>query len=326
MKIVYLDQNKWIELARSREGIGGGGEIGEVAEVMKAASRLRQAKFPLSFAHYVETTKARAATRRRKLASVMLDLSEGFTLSPPDHMLRFEIDRQLFALFPSRIEPRRMQPLHLLGRGVRHATGFRELGLPKTNELIEMFAPDVATDLRLKGLAEKHLEFVALSRLLSDGRDASEPTPLSPERKFKEGLIDQRKQWDQFNAVDRERFLYSMALNDILPVLEEALSAHSLSLDEFALLGEQGWCRFLDEIPASRIDIHLHRQWMKNRSLRPRLSDGNDFAYVGTAAMYCDVIVTEKQLADLIRREGFECRAQVLTRLQDLPNALLSIA
>jgi hypothetical protein len=36
----------------------------------------------------------------------------------------------------------------------------------------------------------------------------------------------------------------------------------------------------------------------------PKVSDLNDWAFLGVAVMHCDVVVTEKQMADLFRRGG----------------------
>ena len=68
---------------------------------------------------------------------------------------------------------------------------------------------------------------------------------------------------------------------------------------------------------------HLRRGWAKNASLKPNDSgsDLNDWAYLGVAVSYCDIVVTEKQMADLFSR-GFDTRATVVPQLGQLPELL----
>ena len=82
----------------------------------------------------------------------------------------------------------------------------------------------------------------------------------------------------------------------------------------------------LEEMPTCRVDVHLHRQWAKNKTLRAGPGHLNDWGYVGEAAMYCDVVVTEKFLADMLTRDRFQTRARVITDLADLPRVVLELA
>jgi hypothetical protein len=63
--------------------------------------------------------------------------------------------------------------------------------------------------------------------------------------------------------------------------------------------------------------MHLRLQWVRNQQLKTRLSDLNDFGYVGIAAAYCDVVVTENQLADLLNRDKNK-KATVICDLMEL--------
>jgi hypothetical protein len=60
--------------------------------------------------------------------------------------------------------------------------------------------------------------------------------------------------------------------------------------------------------------MHLTRQWAKNANLRPRDSDLIDWAFLGVAVSYCDIVVTENQMADLFSR-GFDTHATVIAQL-----------
>lgn len=55
----------------------------------------------------------------------------------------------------------------------------------------------------------------------------------------------------------------------------------------------------------------LKMQWAKNASLQPRDSDLVDWSLLGVAVSYCDIVVTENQMADLFSRGS--TRAQQLS-------------
>ncbi|MDG9709375.1 hypothetical protein [Streptomyces sp. DH10] len=91
-KVVYLDQNHWVTMARARivpEKI-------QVAEERQAADMLwkmvdaGQVRLPLSSAHLVETAHAGTKDRRRQLAQTMLDAYGGWHMLNPLVVRRYE--------------------------------------------------------------------------------------------------------------------------------------------------------------------------------------------------------------------------------------------
>ncbi len=141
----------------------------------------------------------------------------------------------------------------------------------------------------------------------------------SAEGSFARGLAELKT---PLSEEQRENVLYSRAMSSVREPLVNALARHGISISELRSLGEARVRSFLDDLPSVRLDIHLHRQWSKNRTLRVQRNDAYDFVYVGQALTYCDVVVTEKQLADLVHRDGFTCRAKVMTSLAELQSWL----
>jgi hypothetical protein len=64
--------------------------------------------------------------------------------------------------------------------------------------------------------------------------------------------------------------------------------------------------------------MHLKRQWAKNAALPPHDSDLIDWSFLSLAVSYCDIVVTEKQMANLFSR-GFNTRATMVSQLSQLP-------
>lgn len=103
MKIVYLDQNHWIELARAAHGRKSDSGALELLTELQRAAVERQACFPLSLGHFMEKFKQHAPDRRRRLAHVMWALSGGLTVADPQVVLQLEAEAALARVFPERI-------------------------------------------------------------------------------------------------------------------------------------------------------------------------------------------------------------------------------
>lgn len=93
MLTVYLDQMKWIDLARAETGHPKGAAFVEVLAVLKDAVDRGQARFPLSAAHYHETGKQRDRKKHMELATTMVRLAGTLRIAPPHAIVRWEIQR-----------------------------------------------------------------------------------------------------------------------------------------------------------------------------------------------------------------------------------------
>ena len=158
-------------------------------------------------------------------------------------------------------------------------------------------------------------------QLLSGVQEVEPWTDLAAERQFGASLDRWRGAALRYLPDELEREIYTSTLSDIDGALREALARYEISSDEFALLGESRCWALLAHMPSRRADMHLKRQWAKNADLPPRDSDLIDWAFLGVAVSYCDIVVTEKQAADLFSR-GFDTRATVISQLSQLPELL----
>ncbi|MBI3983776.1 hypothetical protein HY346_00570 [Candidatus Microgenomates bacterium] len=243
----------------------------------------------------------------------MLEFSGGKTVAPPHVVVRREIEVALGRYFPGRIVP---VPFQFLGVGLAHAAG--DMSLDVRLEWLSD-ANDMPTSRRtaIKGLMLAWKEHQFLS-----GVQEIEPlTDLTAERQFRASLDRWRGAKSKYPPNELEREIYTSTLSDIDEALREALARHEISSDEFALLGETRCWALLDDMPSRRADMHLKRQWAKNADLPPRDSDLIDWAFLAVAVSYCDIVVTENQMADLFSR-GFDTRATVISQLSQLPELL----
>lgn len=308
-RIIYLDQNKWIELTRAVAGKTTQ-QLTQVLEILRESKRLGLNVFPLSLAHFIETNKRRDLGSRSRLGSLMWELSDNWTLAGPGAIQRWELDRALSITLNRRLNER---PFSLLGKGVTHASDHLESTIRLDPNRV------LAEELRssLEELADRMLTKSVLNGLSPWGEPAK-PDLSGPANKFSDGLLQARARLLNADPELRKRAGYAQVLVDMLDDIHQALEFHGIPEAEFFGLGAEGLTNFVDAMPSIRLDMHLRLQWVRNQQLKTRPSDLNDFGYVGAAAAYCDVVVTENQLADLLNRHKNK-KATVISDLMDLP-------
>jgi hypothetical protein len=307
-RLIYLDQNKWIEFAQAIRD--GNKHLLQVLEILRETKRLDLNRFPLSLAHFMETNKRQDIDSRGDLGRLMWELSDGWALAGPGAIRQREIDRALSLVLHRTFNER---PFELLGRGVLHASDHLKEGVKLDPERV---LPEEVR-LALEKAANKLFDKTLLTGSTPWGERPNRPDFTSQETQFSQGLIEARERLADADPDLQRRALYAQALFDILPEVKAALEFHGISEGDFFQLGSEGLTKFIESMPTVKIDIHLRLQWVRNRQLRTKPTDLNDWGYVAPAAAYCDVVVTEKQLADLLNRR-LQKRAIVITDLREL--------
>ncbi|MCJ7816961.1 MAG: hypothetical protein MUP55_03845, partial [Candidatus Aenigmarchaeota archaeon] len=94
-KIVYLDQNKWIELSKAYYGIESNPDIKRACTIVIKASESGKAIFPLSVAHLEETLKNSSQERRKRLIDFMIKVSDCYTILPYINLMDYEVENAI---------------------------------------------------------------------------------------------------------------------------------------------------------------------------------------------------------------------------------------
>lgn len=297
-RIVYLDQLHWIEISKSIHGRGVRKGTAEVLAHMRKRASDGELLFPLSLAHYLETLKQADPGRRKRLSAVMRELSGGHTLADHSTVVRHEIRSALISKLNLGAP---VAPLKLLGCGMEHALG-RKLNFRLEWPHPEKVPEDVRN--RIEGDVFDLLESTFLSGVLDVGK-APVLFPqmnLGLDKKFEDHLAEWRGCAAKMSTAELRRKVYATTLVDIQAPLSGELVDLGVSMEQFAKLGEPVWCELLDMMPSRRADMHLRTQWAKNANLNPKISDLNDWTYVAIAVCYCDLVVTENQMNNLLQR------------------------
>lgn len=121
---VYLDQAKWIDLARAAHGDPAAARFEPALAAARAAVIAGRAAFPLSSGHYIETWRQTDDGRRKRLARTMSELSRHVTMASPPVLCNVEIDAYLHNRFGRPLAPRTCP---VFGRGGGHTTEFAPL-------------------------------------------------------------------------------------------------------------------------------------------------------------------------------------------------------
>jgi hypothetical protein len=243
----------------------------------------------------------------------MRELSGGNTIADHSTIVRHEIKSALIQKLKLDIP---LSPLKVLGRGIEHALG------RSFNFRLEWPFPDKVPEEPRKKLEFEVfdlLEAILLSGVLDAGEEHFffPQMNLDADRKFQEHLTAWRGCGDRMSASDLRRKVYAITFVDIKDPLAVVLAELGITTEQFALLGEGVWCELLDLMPSRRADMHIRTQWAKNANLNPKVSDLNDWTYLGIAVCYCDLVVTENQMNDLLRRAD-EFAPKTTSLLSDL--------
>jgi hypothetical protein len=116
--IVYLDQNKWIELARIANGKQSSERDEKILTEFRALAK-NGVSFPLASTHYIEFSRIQDPERRKRLGNTMWELSKGRSLAPYTKIIEWEIESGLEKVG---IDVEKTD-VHLLGKGIEFAFG-----------------------------------------------------------------------------------------------------------------------------------------------------------------------------------------------------------
>lgn len=321
MRVIYLDQNKWIDVARAFHGKARDADLEAAFTVIEKLSRRGAAVFPLSWVHYLETAKSTNHERRKRLGTAMWEISRGHTLASLRKVARFEVETALARRF-SRVNPRDFQ---LVSKGHEHA--FDAGYAYRIPEEYRGRLPAGIDEEALEGGLQTVLEKAAITGEGLGGIRMPSPNHNQPNESFKKHLKTLPQRGSSLSPEKREDFLHTIALIDIKEPIKEALDFHGLSWERDLLpLGTEGLTALVQNMPSHRTEVHLHRQILKNPNLKPKDNDLEDWSGLGPATAHCDIVVCEKHFANLLHRDGFQPNARVITDVRKLPDVLAGLA
>ncbi|MCD4678998.1 MAG: hypothetical protein K8S00_01295 [Bacteroidales bacterium] len=313
-KIIYLDQNKWIDIARAFYGREDGEKYHPVLEKLQEKVNLGDIIVPISAVHIIETARNGHKDRRERLANFIAELSKSYGILPYISVRQQEIENSILLKLGK-------TPKHNIGeiainRGVAHMLGME---LPKN-----VFSADYEKFLIKVNQLEK---FVATMMIDFISRE----------------LVNELKQEDIDSIVDYEKSrqlkneelskemrlrvaIMEMAYDRLFPVIIEQLKKMGIDPKPFAdsFKDIEDWKGFFFSMPTMDIWINLHVLRDSDKGKAVHRNDTNDMAFLSIAVPYCDIVVTEKYWAHHLISNGYDKKynTTILTDLTELTDLI----
>ncbi len=292
--IVYLDQNKWIELAKIFHGKDKSERAKSIRRDIEASIECGYV-YPLSEVHYMEFARISNAARRSRLGQAMHRFSQGKTLASSREIIEREVEISLQEYIPE-IRPRKLE---LIGDGIAHAFG------EKVQSVLPEWFDSKVDEFMLTGFDELNMEPIFH---VTDKHRLNFKNHLEKLQRTKTEL--KKSKWNDW--------LHALSLADILNPFNDILIKNNLDpMSYTSVIGANGY-NIVSKMPTRVLDIHLHHQVLKNSQYSPKVSDLEDWTGLGVASCYCDVVVCEKHFANLINRDGYSPHARIETDLKNV--------
>ena len=334
-KLVYLDLNHWIALAKALSGHHDGKKDIDLLDFCLRAMKEEIAIFPISLSIYVEILKIKDYQRRCDLRKAIELLSEYKVVTPRFVVATHEIEALLDHIVGPNPEP--INTMNYLDWGV-----FRALGMDGSVGGTSADSGDVTEEVRKsstygpqvldKIISEAILE---LNRQVIDG-----PSPEEDSEFRKQGYspINILKPYER-EAKNEVEFVHRLnddpkwrrgRLRDVVSAREVLIQINSIlkrGCDARGIGSLQNLFppvtdtrRVFDAMPSFDASVTLKTSLHKNSRHRWTSNDVHDLHALALTLPYCDIVITDRAMASQAVQTRLASRFNtiVLSHLSDL--------
>jgi hypothetical protein len=333
-KLVYLDLNHWIALAKAHTGHKGGDADAEVLTACVAALDSGSALFPISDVIYEEITKITNYRQRVDLREVIEAVSKFFVVTSRVVIATHEIEALLDVLVGPNPNP--INRMAYLDWGAARALGLvggfrvKDADGADITEQTRADWPDgtEAFDTKFAGveleLQRKLIEGPSPDeepKLRELGWDPIAATATAAQRAQQE--IDQVARFDANPDLRRDRVRDAVALREIMieleGILRRGLEERGAELTS-AFQTAEASRRSLDSMPSNDVAVTLKASYHRDGQHVWTPNDIRDIDALASTIPYCDIVVTDKAAAHHANHTGLADRlgTVVLSKLSDL--------
>jgi hypothetical protein len=315
-KLLYLDQNKWIDLSNAYYGHVKGELFKEVLTAVRNAVDAGTLIVPFSAVNMVEMYAASCAERRERLARFMVDLSCNRSILPEIIVRPWEVRNAVHAFF-GRPEPGAIRR-SIVREGIGNALGLhiRISGLPPEAE---------AAVLQHSNSSEMSVQYLLFS---GDNRELAEK--LRAEESAILGLQEQVRTRSAADITLEQRRFAELAefilRGDVGRALMEGLEEIGVPaptlFDTFATPTE--FFQFFARVHTLEITLTLTLARDQDRDRRIEKNDARDLMWLSVAMPYGNLVVSEKYWGHMVRSRGIDRKygTTLITDARELPARL----
>lgn len=314
--VVYLDQNKWIDLSRAYYRLPNGARFKTALECIKNGINDRSAVFPLSSAHLIETRKTKDVARRERLAQVMVEFSQGWTLASGRFLVPQELEEALERLFGN---TRSTKSISALGRGIIFALGHSDdfqtnLGISPARARLLQKAIDTPNGLRLFLIGnDENLNAIGVTEFEKNATTFAGKVEIS------------RIAGKKYSRAVRKRAYVADLTYQLQPTIARLMSRFGKDFGDFLALGKEQLMAFFESTPILNTEIELATERDEHWDRQVDPNDLTDVSFLSIAIPHCDIVVTERLWANFAKRKKLDQKygTVILADLSELEHHLL---
>lgn len=310
MEVLFLDQNKWIELARVRTGaVSSGPSYIAYAELHEAVDRGRVVA-PLTVAHILETSKRNDQTSRAHVAEVQASLSKGFVFRSRKARLLIEMQNALHSAFG---EPRvQLEPNWAIVPGFMQAfepfdTLFGTPAEAASSRLINQYVDP----------KDQYLDYMLHQ---DDEHRRKAHARFSAESEALLARIEERRALMNGSTIDlRWRAYAAQLFLDHQDYIAHMLEVIGHTVGELNQLGAEAIVKFVRNVPTLNVEAELAAR-LEAQAGPLESNDIRDMQSFYTAIPYANQLVAEKGFISLARQAKLDARygTRLSASLKDL--------
>jgi hypothetical protein len=310
MKILFLDQNKWIDIARSASNPSRFPKYVKLYHQLTYDIESGKLIIPLTMSHIIETSKKNDLLQRRNLAKIQSELSKGLVFRSRKSRLTQEIQIGLRKAFG---EPAvKLPDMWFIAEGFMQAfEEFDDYGTPTKNaERNKLFnsiagAPNLLYDFLIAQNNDNRLiGIIAFS-------EGSEELVKNIEIRRQNWKSESRNIQGKAHSV----FLFHEHQDLIISQLQPI--GHNF--EEFKKLGDSAIRAFFEDIPTLKTEKELVVK-LESQSRNIHSNDLRDMYSFCAAIPYADWLISENTFVTLAKQAKLDSlyKTKITTNLSDL--------
>ena len=334
-KLVYLDLNHWITLAKALSGHPDGKNYTALLDFCLSAMERGIAIFPISLSIYVEILKIRHYQKRCDLRKAIELLSQYRVVTPRSVVAIHEIEAILDQIVGPNPEP--INAMDYLDWGV-----YRAMGMDGSVRVQSADGRDVTEEVRQSFIHGPQVfdkivseEILKLNRQVIDGPSPEEDSELleqgyNPEKILEPYEQEAADELGQARLLDDEPKWRRGRLRDVISAREVLIQINSTlkrGCNERGVGSLQSLFpsvtdtrRAFDSMPSFDASVTLKTSLHKNARHRWTQNDIHDLHALASTLPYCDIVITDRAMASRAVQTGLASRFKtiVLSHLSDL--------
>lgn len=291
LMIIYLDQNKWIDIAKTISNPERYPKYIDVVKLIKEKADLGEWIFPVSLIHFMETLSRADLKSRKNLASVISSISKNYSIKS-----FVEIEKEEFVnLFAKLHDATKQMSISAIKKNIFPAIGADKVDVTFKHELpseVKELIQDVVESLvDDENIFTMFMEQGYSQDLIKENNEGDQLSKKQWEKtqKYLQTLPKEHK----YKICLVEGFLvqfksHEKLLSTIFKKNREELIPPSIFKESESTIN------FLESIPSLNVQINLMYELLKNPQRPIQLHDNRDVAFLATAIPYCDIVITER--------------------------------